>query len=101
MFPYLFTINAQNDIIKHATFHEEKQEGLGIRFMNAVEEAAEEIATLPTGYASYYKSTRERRTKHFPYKLIYTLEKGIIYIHAVYPSRANPKKKYIGVKRRK
>jgi len=101
MLPYVFTENAQADIINHATFYEEKQEGLGMRFMDEVDQAAEEISTLPTGYASYYKSTRERGTKNFPYKLIYTVEKEIIYIHAVYPTRANPKKKYKAIKRQK
>lgn len=101
MLPCVFTENALNDIMNHASFYEEKQEGLGARFMNEVEQVAEDISTLPTGYASYYKSTRERATKNFPYKLIYTVEKEIIYIHAVYPSRANPNKKYKVVKRRK
>jgi hypothetical protein len=99
MLPYLFTENAKADVIKHAIFYEGKQKGLGIRFMNEVDLAAEEISILPTGYASYYKSTREIKTKSFPYKLIYTIEKEMIYIHAVYPGRANPKKKYKGIKK--
>lgn len=101
MLPYVFTGNAQADIIRGVSFYEEKQKGLGIRFLDEVDKAAKEISDLPTGYASYYKSTRERSIRHFPYKLIYTVEKQIIYIHAVYPSRANPKKKYTAIKRRK
>lgn len=101
MLPYVFTENALADIIKGFSFYEEKQNGLGIRFMDEVDQAAKEVSGLPTGYASYYKTTRERGIKSFPYKLIYTVEKQIIYIHAVYPSRANPKKKYKAIKRRK
>jgi hypothetical protein len=66
MLPYIFTENAKADVVKHAVFYEEKQEGLGIRFMNDIDLAAEEISVLPKGYASYYKSTRERKTKSFP-----------------------------------
>src|SRR4051812_30410160 len=99
MLPYLFTENARAEVIKHAVFYEQKQDGLGLRFMNEVNEAAEEISVLPTGYASYYKHTRERKTKNFPYKLIYTIEKEMIFIHAVYPIRANPGKKYKSIKK--
>ncbi len=54
---------------------------------------------MPKAFVSSYKNTRERKTKHFPYKLIYTLEEGIIYIHAVYACKANPKNKYNRMKK--
>lgn len=101
MLPYVFTENAQSDVVKQVLFYEDRQEGLGIRFLEAVTQAAEAISSLPTGYASYYKSTREKSTQDFPFKLIYTIEKEIIFIHAVYPQRANPKNKYKSVKRKK
>jgi hypothetical protein len=101
MLSHLFTQNAKADIIEHATFYEKKLAGLGAEFMAGIQSAAEDISALPTGYASYYKSTRERAMKKFPFKLIYTIEKEIIYIHAVYPSRANPKRKYKTVKKSK
>lgn len=99
MLPYLFTEHAMADVVKQAMYYEDKEKGLGIRFMDEVTACAEEISKMPKAFASYYKSTRERKTKHFPYKLIYTLEEGIIYIHAVYPSKANPKNKYKRVRK--
>jgi hypothetical protein len=36
MLPYVFTENARADVVKHAVFYEEKQEGLGIRFIDEV-----------------------------------------------------------------
>lgn len=101
MLPYVFTEHAKADVVKQVLYYEAKQEGLGIRFLDEVLAAAAKISSLPTGYASYYKLTRERKTDHFPYKLIYTIEEGIIFIHAVYPSKANPKNKYKRVKRSK
>ena len=101
MFLCVFTENAKADVVKHAVAYEEKQVGLGLRFMDEVYQAAEEISVLPKWYASYYKSTRERKTKNFPYKLIYTIGREMIFIHAVYPIKANPKKKYKGVKKKK
>lgn len=99
MLPYIFTENAMADNIKHAMYYEDKETGLGIRFMDEVTMTAEEISKMPKAFASYYKTTRERKIKHFPYKLIYTLEEDIIYIHAIYPGRANPKNKYKKIKK--
>ena len=86
------------DVITYAISYDDKEQGLGLRFMDAVNVAAEEISKMPKAFISSYKTTRERKTKYFPYKLIYTLEEGIIYIHAVYPCKANPKNKYKKVK---
>ena len=99
MLPYVFTENALEDILKQVFYYEDKEQGLGTRFMDAVTLAAEEISKMPKAFISAYKLTRERKTKHFPYKLIYTFEAGVIYIHAVYPCKANPKNKYKRIKK--
>ncbi|MBK8368830.1 MAG: type II toxin-antitoxin system RelE/ParE family toxin [Bacteroidetes bacterium] len=99
MLPYIFTENAMADMIKQAMYYEDKEKGLGLKFMNEITLAAEEVSKMPKAFVSSYKNTRERKAKHFPYKLIYTLEEGIIYIHAVYACKANPKNKYNRMKK--
>jgi len=96
MLSYVFTENAMADVTKQALYYEEAQIGLGIRFMDAVTDTAEEIVTMPKAFVSNYKTTRERKVKKFSFKLIYTIEDTMIYIHAVYPSKANPENKYKG-----
>lgn len=96
---YIFTEKALEDVVKHSLKYEETQEGLGVRFLKAVDESAEAISIMPEGYVNSYKNTRECRTKIFPFKLIYTIEEKMIYIHAVYPCKADPKKKYKNVKK--
>ncbi len=91
---YVFTKNALEDITHHSLYYETIQENLGDRFLSEVTNAAEEISSLPEGYENKYKNTRERKVKNFPHKLIYTFEKGIIYIHAVFALKQNPVKKY-------
>jgi hypothetical protein len=61
MLDYIFTEDAFADMIKHALKYEEKQIGLGTRFMDAAEHAAVELANSPRGFESRYKSTRERK----------------------------------------
>ena len=99
MFSYIFTEHALADIVKQSVYYEEKQKGLGDRFVDEVQNTAEEIRKTPNGFINNYRSSRELKTKHFPYKLIYTIEERIIYIHAVYPCKSNPKRKYNRIKR--
>jgi hypothetical protein len=94
MLPYFFTNDSLYDVFFYAAQYEEKLLGLGGRFMDEVENTAIEISKMPKGYESRYKSTRERKVQNFPYKLIYTIEREAIYIHAVFASRSDPKDKY-------
>jgi plasmid stabilization system protein ParE len=94
MLPYIFTENAMADIIAQAMYYEDKETGLGVRFMDEITATANEVGKMPRAFVNSYKATREHKAKHFPYKLIYTLEEGIVYIHAVYACKANPKHKY-------
>lgn len=96
---YIFTEKALKDVVKYSLQYEDKQDGLGYRFMEEVTRTAKTISKMPEGYVNLYRNTRECITKIFPYKLIYTLEEKMIYIHAVYPCKANPKKKYKNVKK--
>ena len=97
---YIFTEKALEDLIKHALNYEKMLEGLGYRFMEEVEATANAISKQPEGYISLYKNTRECSTRSFPYKLIYTLEE-VIYIHAIYPCKSDPKKKYKNIIKKK
>ena len=63
MYPYVFTEPASADIIEHAMLYESKSEGLGTRFMDEVNNAAEDISKLPKGYVNRYKNTRERKSE--------------------------------------
>ncbi len=78
MYVYIFSENALQDIVDGFDYHEAKQSGLGERFYKEVHQAAKEISILPYGYECNYKTTRERKTKNFPYKLIYTFEEKVV-----------------------
>ena len=66
MYPYIFTELAFIDIIEGVRYYQSKSESLGIRFMNEVNNAAEDVSKLPKGYINRYKNTRERKVKNFP-----------------------------------
>jgi hypothetical protein len=90
----IFTEAAKDDILEQTLFYEAIQEGLGFRFSDEVYNAADEISIFPKAYLSYIKSVHERRLKKFPFKLIYTIEDEIIFVHAVYPSKAETSGRY-------
>ena len=56
MLPYIFTENAMADVVKYAMSYDDKEEGLGIRFLNEVEVTALEISKMPKAFVSSYKT---------------------------------------------
>jgi len=93
-FTCIFTGQAQDDLITSVLFEEERHASLGKKFLDCVTETAETICKSPLGYENKYKSTREKKVNKFPYLLIYTVEKNIVYVHAIFPAKQNPEKKY-------
>lgn len=93
MYAYVFTAQAKADMLAIGTYYELQQVGLGQRFINEIEDVALEIASFPLAYRICLKSARERKMRKFPYLLIYTFEDDLVFIHAVFPSKSNPKKK--------
>ena len=94
---HVLTENASSDVIKAALWEDERHAGLGKKLLSCINEAIEEICKAPLGYVNRYGSTREKKVKTFSYQIIYTLESNVIYIHAVFPCRQDPKKKYKGL----
>jgi hypothetical protein len=92
--PYVFTERSLADIIHHTSYYDALKPGLGDRFFKEVGAAAEQISSLPKGFPIKYKNIRERKLKNFPHALLYPLEEGVIYIHAVFALKQNPGKKF-------
>ena len=47
MLPYIFTENAMSDMIKQAMYYEDKEKGLGLKFMDGITLASEEVSKMP------------------------------------------------------
>lgn len=97
LFALFYAPLALEDINDIVCWYEKKQEGLGDRFLNSVFETGESLKKVPFGFQSGYKETREAIIPTFPYVLIYSIENRIIYVHSVFPTKRNPKKKYLRV----
>lgn len=78
-------------------WYEEKQKGLGDRFLKAVREKIEEILENPEVYGSRgNKKYREARVENFPYSIVYThnKRKKKIFITAVHHMSKSPRDKF-------
>ena len=90
----VLTENASQDIIDAALWEEERHTGLGKKLLTRIDQTIDQICKSPFGYASRHRNTREKKIRKFSYQIIYTIEENIIYIHAVFPAKQDPQKKY-------
>jgi len=71
------------ELIEAAHFYEERQEGLGDRLIDAVENAIAFIKQHPTIWHPDEKGRRKYRVKRFPYLIIYKIKNNSIFILAI------------------
>ncbi len=82
--------------VKHAyLYYELIREGLGKRFLSELRKRYSEIAEHPQsyGFIDSKKSIRDIKVKHFPYQVIYEIEKNKVVVFSVFNSRQNPSKR--------
>jgi toxin ParE1/3/4 len=69
-----------------------KREGLGVQFMDKVEDAIERIADHPLAFRPIVENVRRANLERFPYGLWFTLnEDGSIVLACLHHKRDNPK----------
>lgn len=75
-----FHPQASEELIEAANFYESCQNGLGTRFLDAVDEALIAVQTSPFIWKPDRLERRKYRIWKFPYQLIYRVEESRIYI---------------------
>jgi plasmid stabilization system protein ParE len=78
-------------------WYEDRQSGLGERFLKAVRKKIEEIVWHPEVYSSKSnKGFREAGVDFFPYVIVYKINKRKkeIYISSIHHAKKRPRKKY-------
>lgn len=71
-------------------WYEEKSEGLGIIFLDRVEEAFDRIRATPELHAVASGNVRQTLVKQFPYVVCYVFEHGSVDIIAVFQGHRDP-----------
>jgi hypothetical protein len=80
---------AKLDIKEAAIWYNEKQAGLGKRFLNVVKDEVQIIKQNPLIYEIRYDGTRTALLKTFPYLIHFSIEFNNIIIKAVYHTSRN------------
>jgi plasmid stabilization system protein ParE len=92
----ILSIRAQKKIIQAWEWYEERQQGLGDRFLKELTRSIRLIEQNPDRYPNRYKSYKETPVPVFPFLIIYRLnrKKKLVRIVSVFHTSLNPKKKF-------
>ena len=74
---------AKSELIDSALFYDNRNPGLGERFLNAVEAAERMILENPLRGQPYEAGTRKLRVKKFPFSVVYKEFSDFIMVFAV------------------
>lgn len=74
---------AAAELIESARFYDQRRTGLGDEFLSAVEAALKQIQTRPEMGRREFLGTLSRRTRRFPFRIVYDLQPDGIWIVAV------------------
>jgi len=87
----------EQDIEEGYIWYEERQKGLGERFITAIGAKVKQILQNPEAYSSKgNKSFREAEVDRFPYLIAYKIRKRKkeIFITSIHHTKKHPRKKY-------
>ena len=87
----LVKAEAIQDMTEAFDWYENKRAGLGVEFLDEVDEFYDQIIQSP----EHYQSHRDQRVAvmhRFPYKIVYELEGEMIVVYAVYHNKRDPGK---------
>jgi len=95
-FSAIFSIRAQKEITHAWEWYEERQRGLGDRFIEEISYRIGQIEQNPERYPTRYKYYKETPVPVFPFIIIYRLnrKKKLARIVSVFHTSLNPKKKF-------
>jgi plasmid stabilization system protein ParE len=79
----IFHPKAREEMSESVDFYEARLDGLGLRFLTAVEQTVERISTHPEAGTPLAGECRKRVVSGFPYNIIYRVWQDYIYLVAV------------------
>jgi plasmid stabilization system protein ParE len=86
----VFHPEARAEIGQSVEFYETRLDGLGLRFLTAVEQAADRISVSPEAGAPLAGGFRKRIVPGFPYSVIYRVWEEYVYLVAVAHQHRRP-----------
>lgn len=82
---------AEEELIKAASFYEQQQSGLGIEFIREVRRTFNLISGSPKAAARVRKEIRRRLVRRFPFSVLYQEVEDSIQVIAIAHQRRKPR----------
>jgi plasmid stabilization system protein ParE len=89
---FVFTPQAQVDVVESYNWYETREPGLGEEFLRCLEACVERIVRRPFMYPIAVDTFRRALLRRFPYEVFYEPEGDILTIYAVIHCSQNPRK---------
>ena len=86
----IFHPEAHAEMIEQARYYENKSEGLGSDFLDAVEGTVRRVADSPRAGAIERGTIRRRLVSGFPFTVLYEVQPNRVYIAAVMHQHRRP-----------
>lgn len=83
---------AKRDVRKGYEWYEEQKPGLGMVFLERVEECLAAIHRSPKAFQPVAKDARRAVVKQFPYVVFFKIEGKVIYVYSIFHNSQDPKK---------
>jgi toxin ParE1/3/4 len=78
---------AQAEIDRAAIWYEAQREGLGLRFLDRIDDAIDSIGLNPIGYAKVFGENRRCNVGRFPYTLWFKVEHDAVIVGCLHAKR--------------
>lgn len=92
IYNHIIKEEAELETLEAYLYYEEKQKGLGNKFLTQLEEYLKRICQNPLHYP-LKKGYREAFLRKFPYLIIYEFSKETVIVYSVFNTYQNPNKK--------
>lgn len=84
-------VEARLDIQEAYDWYEERLQGLGERFLGAVDDCLERVAANPRGFPTVHADVRRALLLRFPYAILYRVEGEFITVLGCFHGRRDPR----------
>ena len=81
---------ADAEFIESAAWYEDQREGLGLKFIDHVQHALDNIAENPLRFPVVFNDIREGLLSEFPYAIYYRIKSNHVVILSVFHCSRNP-----------
>jgi plasmid stabilization system protein ParE len=88
--PVIVSEDAQKDFDEAVAWHERQQAGLGVEFIDNVNETLRRIETNPKAYAIRFKETRRAPVARFRYGVFFQIDTDAIVVTSIIHDRRDP-----------